>query len=431
MGRCAGKDDVRRRPSEPPPGAFSPETPRRYDSRVMTDSVSMNPFQPGAGLLPGYMGHRPAIERPLVDIVDRLRSGQKGPRLAYLYGPRGNGKTVLLQWLADQVEKKGGAHPIVQVRLLPEHLTSSEMLVQRIRSAVRRTPGVFDNLTVNLEAGIPGVSLKVGSEARDDPMLGLSDWLEQDRYPVLFSLDEAHEADPVVLGRLLNAVQLAGQDRPVGAILAGTPGLLDTLAGSRASFWSRGEKLAVGLLPDGEARAVLARPFLDAGLEASADSICELARAADDYPYFLQLYGAAAWDAVKATGASEIGLEHVTAAIDATSVPRRKYYRERYEEFRKANALPLARDVALAFTEADRPMTDVRLDKLLARHAEDPAEMRALLNAKGFVWQDDDDHWTPGIPSLMGYMIGRTEPEHESNRDWPDADRDGAGGRGA
>ena len=139
----------------------------------------MNPFQPGAGLLPDYMGHRLAAERPLVDIVDRLRVGEADLRLAYLYGPRGNGKTVLLQWLADHVEKKGGAHPIVQVRLLPEHLTSSEMLVQRIRSAVRRTPGVFDNLTVNLEAGIPGVSIEVGSEARDDPMLGLSDWLEQ------------------------------------------------------------------------------------------------------------------------------------------------------------------------------------------------------------------------------------------------------------
>ena len=153
------------------------------------------------------------------------------------------------------------------------------------------------------------------------------------------------------------------------------------------------------------------------GLDADADAVAELARAADDFPYFLQLYGAAAWDAVKATGAGAVRAEHVTAAIDATSVPRRKYCRERYEEFRNANALPLAREVALAFTEADRPMTDVRLDKLLARHAGDPAELRALLNAKGFVWQDDDDHWIPGIPSLMEYMIDRTEPEPESTQE--------------
>ena len=251
--------------------------------------MSMNPFQPGAGRRPSYMGQREAVERPLLDIVDRPRVGEADLRLAYLYGPRGNGKTVILRSLSEQAEQKGGELPIAQVRLLPEHLTSSEMLVQRIRSAVRQAPGIFDNLTANLEAGIPGVSFKIGSETPGDPILELSDWLEQDRYPVLFSLDEAHEANPLVLGRLLNAVQLAGQQRPVGAVLAGTPGLLDTLAASRASFWSRGEELAVGLLPDGEARAVLARPFLDVGLGADADVVAKLACTADDYPYFLQL----------------------------------------------------------------------------------------------------------------------------------------------
>ena len=122
--------------------------------------------------------------------------------------------------------------------------------------------------------------------------------------------------------------------------------------------------------------------------------------------------GAAAWDAMRATGARDIRPEHVNAAIEATHVPRRKYYRERYDEFRKANVLPLARAVALAFNETDRPMTDARLDALLAQHTGDPAETRSMLNAKGFVWQDDNDHWTPGIPSLMEYMINRTEPEN-------------------
>ena len=105
--------------------------------------MSMNPFQPGAGLLPGYMGRRPAIERPLLDIVDRLRAGQRGPRLAYLYGPRGDGKTVLLRWLADQAKQKSGEFPIAQIRLLPEHLASSEMLVQRIGSVSSRSRQPF------------------------------------------------------------------------------------------------------------------------------------------------------------------------------------------------------------------------------------------------------------------------------------------------
>ena len=143
----------------------------------------MNPFRPGAGRRPRYMGHRPAIERPLLDIVDRLRAGEADLRLTYLYGPRGNGKTVLLRWLAEQAGQKAGELPITQVRLLPEHLASSEMLIQRIRSAVRQTPGIFDNLTVDLEAGIPGVSFSVLPSALWCGHMGYRQSVRRPRYP--------------------------------------------------------------------------------------------------------------------------------------------------------------------------------------------------------------------------------------------------------
>lgn len=115
---------------------------------------------------------------------------------------------------------------------------------------------------------------------------------------------------------------------------------------------------------------------------------------------------------MRATGARDIRPEHVDTAVDATTIPRRQYYRERYEEFRRANALPLARDVALAFRESNHPMTDAKLDALLARHPGDPSELLSLLNAKGFVWQGDEELWIPGIPSLMDYLVDRTEPDH-------------------
>lgn len=56
-------------------------------------------------------------------------------------------------------------------------------------------------------------------------------------------------------------------------------------------------------------------------------------------------------------------------------------------------------------------MTDAKLDALLARHPGDPSELLSLLNAKGFVWQGDDEHWIPCIPSLMDYLVDRTEPD--------------------
>ena len=310
---------------------------------------------------------------------------------------------------ASKASRTGAGLPIAYVRLIPEHLESPERLCRQVAGALRGAPGIMEHVSVDLETGIPGLfRVRLGETRPEDPILGLSDWLERDRHPVLLAVDEAHETDPVTLGQLLNAVQLAGEHRPVAAVLAGTPGLHDTLSASRASFWNRGRSLAVGLLPEPEARAVLAQPFLQARIEVDDDAVVRLARAADDYPYFLQLYGEAAWDIMKASGSRRLLSAHVPRVIRATNATRRQYCVNRYDEFMKAGALPLARDVALAFRDADAPMTNDGIDRLLSRHAGDPVAMRSLLNAKGYIWRDDDDRWTPGIPSLMDYMIEET-----------------------
>ena len=375
----------------------------------MAELPPLNPFTPGVGRLPSYMGHRPEIEQPLLETLTRLRSGEPDNHLACLYGPRGNGKTVLLRWLGKQANREDEGLPIAYVRLIPEHLESSERLCRQVVKTLEGTPRLLDHVSVDVETGIPGLfTLRLGDSGREDPILGLSDWLEQDRHPVLFAVDEAHEADPATLGRFLNAAQLAGERRPVAAVLAGTPGLQDTLRSSRASFWDRGRNLAVGLLPEPEAQDALRQPFLENDLSVDDGAIATLAREANDYPYFLQLYGEAAWDIMKASGSRRLESEHVPQVIQATNTARRRYYGNRYDEFMRAGALGLARDVALAFRDADIPMTNDGINRLLARHPGDPAEMRALLNAKGYIWRDDDDHWTAGIPSLMDYMIEET-----------------------
>ena len=101
-------------------------------------------------------------------------------------------------------------------------------------------------------------------------------------------------------------MQRAGEHRPIAAVLAGTPGLADTLSAGKASFWSRGDDLAVGLLPRPEARTVLAQPFLDTGLDVDDGAVASLVRTADDYPYFPQLYEAAALDVVKESGSRRL-----------------------------------------------------------------------------------------------------------------------------
>ena len=54
--------------------------------------------------------------------------------------------------------------------------------------------------------------------------------------------------------------------------------------------------------------------------------------------------------------------------------------------------------------------------RMLHRHGGDPARNLSLLSSKGYVWRADSDNWTPGIPSLMEYMIELTESDPHAQR---------------
>ncbi len=115
----------------------------------------------------------------------------------------------------------------------------------------------------------------------------------------------------------------AGLD-PVGIVLGGTPGLVDTLDASNATFWIRGLRLPVSLLSNDEAHSVLAHPLAQAGVTAEESALAALAQAAAGYPFFLQLYGEAAWNALRQSDAGALSTEQVEVAIKAVESRRKK-----------------------------------------------------------------------------------------------------------
>ncbi len=386
-------------------------------------SLADNPFTPGAGLTPAYMGRRPDVEKELRRILGVLRSGRTGAHAALLFGPRGNGKTVLLNWFQRQARGRDGGEPVPVVRFSSRDLGDPERTAEAIRLAATGWTSTWKRLKLALTGAavsLPPFSLQVGDGDREPVRSALRRWLAKGRGPLALTVDEAHVAAPEALGDFLDAVQIAGDDRPLAIVLAGTPGVLRALDEADSSFWSRFRKLRIGLLSDEAAHAVLAEPLRATGAAADEDAVATLARAADNYPYFLQLHGEAAWDTMVGPGANRLRPSDVPAVLDAVRSQRRLYYSDRHAEFRRQNLLPLARDVALAFRNAPANTLDMpELDRLLTRHRDagrrqatqqPPTNLEDFLAAKGYIWQTEDGSaWVPGIPSLMEYMIELTE----------------------
>ncbi len=216
---------------------------------------------------------------------------------------------------------------------------------------------------------------------------------------------------PASLRILLNAVQEVGERMPVALVLAGTPNLKDVLHETQASFWIRGQKLHIGRLNAAAAYDVIAQPLATAGMAAEPNAVQHLAQKADRYPFFLQLYGQEAFEAVRASSSLHFGPTECTAAVDATRPRRDAFYAELHDEFRQAGERRMALDVALAFKNHDGSLHDAQLEDVLKRFGTKRWLAREqFLRHKGFIWERPERGlWEPGIPSFMDYMIRRTE----------------------
>ena len=389
----------------------------------MTKKVGMdNPFTPGIGKMPPEIGRRKEIDRVLDDVVQNLAKKTINPEFVFLYGPRGNGKTVLMNWLGRQARECG----ILTLTLAPLNLRSDETLLNGILNRLRENETTAQRIW---KTGMPSVrgEFKAGEfgiggavepptrlHPKEDPV-GLLRTLKQ---PLLIKLDEAHKevVDPIVLGTLMDAVQILGEDMPVALALAGTPGLEDQLRATGSSYWSRGHKLPVGRLEPDAATQALTLPLQKKpkpNFVTDSKAIARLIEEANRYPYFLQLYGRAAFDAIQTSGTMRFGQAECDAAVNAAEVGRTDYYRDRYQEFRKAGELKLARTVAQAFRVNDNRLTSVQLNWVLdTMDPERSVEREIFLRHRGYIWQQPNAVvWEPGIPSLMDFMVKQTEPE--------------------
>ena len=86
------------------------------------------PFEPGAGGFPPYLAGRESEQRGIEDRLARLEAGRHTPSDIVLYGPRGNGKTVLLGW----ADRKATARGIAVINLSIGATKTPEALLKRL-----------------------------------------------------------------------------------------------------------------------------------------------------------------------------------------------------------------------------------------------------------------------------------------------------------
>ena len=366
-------------------------------------------FSLGNGAPPPALVGRDTQQAVLLRCLADLAAGMAPPHNIALIGPRGNGKTALLNWF--QGACGDSEMPVDAVVLTPGDIPDLETLVD----ALAPCQGFRKLLPRKL--AIASVGSAEESHSGSAPRNVTRELVARCRKrPLAALVDEAHMLDLDMGSTLLNASQRVRAEAPFLLVLAGTPGLPAHLDAMGASFWGRlGEgRLGVGLLDETAAAEALTKPLAAHGVSVEGDALDAVLQHSQRYPYFIQLWGDALWQHHLATNAKKLTSTTVATVQPAVAMLVAQYYQDRYRELEMAGLQSAAKAVALVF-QSGATATDQDIDAALAATGVDEAAARIAsreaLNRFGYIWcapsQTPPIVWTAGIPSLMAYVLER------------------------
>ena len=375
------------------------------------NSTKQRLFTPGSGATPPALTGREPEQAVLNRCLADLAGGASPPHDVVLTGPRGNGKTVLLNWFKAACEGR----KLDVVALTPDEIPDRAALIAAL------SPRTWGSKLMPRKVGVAAVGSvewAASAEAPDNLARQLSARCRKKAVAVL--LDEAHTLDPEVGRTLLNASQKVRGEAPFLLVLAGTPGLPAHLGTMNASFWDRlgTGLLGIDLLSEAAAREALVEPLAAHGVGIDAGALDTVSEDSQCYPYFIQLWGEALWERRLATSATLLTAAHVAEARPDVAARMTDYYQERYRELEAGGLLPAAAALAPVFrAAADATASDHEVDATLATTGADAAARlaaREALNRLGYVWcppgQLPPVTWSAGIPSLMAHVLDHAKP---------------------
>lgn len=373
---------------------------------VIDENVLPNPFTPGTGAYPPVLAGRDAEQSVLLEGLTKISHPTHGgpANILLLSAPRGMGKTVLLSWLRRQAADRAVRVIDVKAGDIPDLPALGGVLWPETREEPARLTGIKAGF-VSAEWQ-PGQADRTASHIRSllrEYVLGATD-----RNPLLVQVDEAHTLAPEVANALCNLAQsLVEADRPAWVALAGTPGLLAHLMSTsvQASFIERADVLSPDCLSrEASIEALDIGEWRDWKIDESV-----LAHVADDtqgFPFFIQRWGYALWNAGKDT--RTVSIDAMETARTEVDLARRSFYARRYREIHDyEDARLVAAAAALGNALSNRKSLSLveatlAIKEVIPDHAE-AVRAREHLESVGFIHMRADE-FTGGIPSLLQYL---------------------------
>ncbi|MCP2255095.1 AAA ATPase domain-containing protein [Prauserella aidingensis] len=392
-----------------------------------------NPFAPGAGQRPPELAGRERELDAFDVVLERVARGRP-ERSLMLTGLRGVGKTVLLgelrsmairrRWGAGKVE----ARPDAELR---RPLSAALHRAVRDLAVRHRAPDRVDEVLAVLKA-FALKSNKPDAKMRDrwqpgidvPPAQGRADSgdIEIDLVElftevaelatdvgsgVALLIDEIQDLSPEDVSALCAAChELSQSGAPLVVVGAGLPHVPAVLSASKSYSERLFRYTRIDRLSREDAdRAVLA-PIEREDAEIAPHALDALHTASGGYPYFIQAYGKAAWDAAPTNPITEEDVR--VAAPEAEAELAVGFFGSRYER-----ATPAEREYLRAMAELtqgkDESAVTSDIAVYLGRKPSSLSPARDSLMKKGLVYSAERGHIAFTVPHFGNYLLTRAD----------------------
>jgi hypothetical protein len=379
-----------------------------------------NPYTPNAGARPPALVGRDAELEAFNVLLARLLRGHAEQSML-ITGLRGVGKTVLLTKFEEMAREAGWT-------TVESEITKNSDFGSRIANLARRAllqvapRALWQGRATRAAAVLRSFQLTAGSdgivtagfdvaaaegladsgrldEDLTDLFVAIGEAAQEHGTGVVFLVDEVQFLDLSEFEALIAAIHKTVQRQlPITLVGAGLP-QLPRLAGEAKSYAERLFKFPrIGRLSDEASRRALAEPAERLGVAFEADALEAVVAYSEGYPYFLQEYGNALWDAIDESPVTAEDVVLAQAAVEAKLDGG--FFRVRIERTSELEQRYLRAMAELG----PEPQRTKSVAELLDRTSEQLGPIRARLIEKGLLY-------TPGrglaaftVPQFDSFM---------------------------
>ena len=387
--------------------------------------LKINPYRPGAGLMPPYLAGREADIQAVEHMFEAL--SMNIPTQSVIFsGLRGVGKTVLINRLQRSAEERGIFCKHIEVEERKDFISqiascaqgflrkistreNLKYLIQKPLDAIKALVISFDpeNSTFSLSMQEQELYRSTNlTQSLTDVFTALGEAAYEAETPICFFIDEIQYMKKQELGALIAAIHRSNQlGYPIMIVGAGLPKIYKMLSEEK----SYSERLFVyqeiGSLSEEQAEKAITEPVRKLGAEYDEAAVKRIFGTTRGYPFFIQQLCQIVYENAESSVITEEDV--LRAEPEFYRVLDNGFFKVRYERCSDADKKFIFAMVRCG----ELPCTISNVAKKLHKRVSAISTMRAQLISKGIIYSEKHGELDFTVPEFDGFI--RRHPDYD------------------